>query len=809
MVYKPALPGWYPALFALALAMTGSDSNARAQATSTQTRPAPRSIAPGPESFARNPQTPLELWDAIDYLVRVGQPERALPYLNAFLKTKPDDATLLEIRDRFGAGSILRLGDHPSTERQARPLMELVAAASHRHSTQPERIKRFITLLTKTREEQDYGVARLREAGPYAVPWIVDALTHSNFSPTERALIVGNLGRLDFTAVPALVCVLDSSNSVLAADVASALGGIGDPRAVPYLTFYGAQGDALSPVRATARTTIQRITGKAFEAQSRSPIQVLTDEARRYWHHSVAFPADQVELWVWENDKPIPKRVSRSQAEEILGLRFARQAIQLDPSDNAAQVVFLSLALEKAAERTGLGTFPANDPDGLFASAVAVGPAVLGDVLRGALAEGHSELAVVAIQALARVTDRDALGVGQRLSPLVEALTAPDRRVQFAAAQALVALAPQKPFPGSSRVVPVLARFVTSQPVAKAVVIDTNPNRGGQIVGYLHALGYDAVLASSGDQGFRLATDSADVELIVIEPSLFHGPWRLIDTITNLRADARTTGIPIFLVGSLDLHERMRIHTTTFPRVALLVTPANPEVLKQQLDRNLARMGTRPLKPEERQAYAQAAATILAQVAARPGSPFETDLTAAEPALTIALNTPATGLSASTALGDMPAVDAQRVLADVLLDPSKPAPLRLSAAGQLTRSIQRFGPLVSSIQEQRLAQAFDQASEASLRIALAGVIGALRPRPESVGRRLESYGAAPGSIAPPPAPEPAVIQPSPPSPDPAAAATPAPAPGAEAGPTTPAAPGAEASPAPPPVADAPKEGQAL
>ena len=52
--------------------------------------------APGPETFGKKPTTPLELWDAADYLVRTGQAKQALPYLNQFLQGKPDDATLIE-----------------------------------------------------------------------------------------------------------------------------------------------------------------------------------------------------------------------------------------------------------------------------------------------------------------------------------------------------------------------------------------------------------------------------------------------------------------------------------------------------------------------------------------------------------------------------------------------------------------------------------------------------------------------------------------------------------------------------------------
>ena len=40
--------------------------------------------APGVDSFARPPKSPIETWERIDYLVRVGQPAQAVPFLRAF-----------------------------------------------------------------------------------------------------------------------------------------------------------------------------------------------------------------------------------------------------------------------------------------------------------------------------------------------------------------------------------------------------------------------------------------------------------------------------------------------------------------------------------------------------------------------------------------------------------------------------------------------------------------------------------------------------------------------------------------------------
>src|SRR4051812_44472314 len=145
-----------------------------------------RGQVPGPESFAKEPQTPLELWDAVDYLVRTGQTKQAAPYLNKFLKSNPDDATLLQIRDRYGIGSILRLEDAPETRGHAEALAQMVNAAARRNATRPERIDRFVDALTKSSEEQSYAIQRLHEAGPYAVPSLLKAIDRPNESREDR-----------------------------------------------------------------------------------------------------------------------------------------------------------------------------------------------------------------------------------------------------------------------------------------------------------------------------------------------------------------------------------------------------------------------------------------------------------------------------------------------------------------------------------------------------------------------------------------------------------------------------------------------
>jgi HEAT repeat protein len=697
---------------------------------------APFAAGPGGEAhaqvlardvFSREPKTPLEAWEVASYLITIGQHGQAAPYVKKFLDANPDDATLLEVRDTYGAGSVLRLADDPATRPYARPLAERLAQASVRRSTDPARMARFIEGLSKSREEQAYAVERLREAGPYAIPPLVRALSVAGLDPVVRHPLAENLGRLDRGAVPALIATLDSPDAKLVADVARALGRIGDLRAVPALTYLAARKPETAAMPMVDQA-IRDLTGKPLKSQPRTPAKVLSDEARKYHLHGYRFPGDPIVLWLWDDVAKVPAPVSTPvrDAEGLLGIRAAREAIELDPTDTEAQVNLISLGLDHA-------------PADWKTAALAAGPDILGRVVRSAISDGRPELAARAIEVLGAEVDRNNLLSEDRPNPLIEALQAPDRRVQFAAAEALVNLDPRQPFAGSSRVVPVLARFVSSQAAPRALVIDGNGERGSQVSGFLRGLGYNAQAASTGAHGFSLAAESADVELILVDPNLVNDPWRLTDLLANLKADARTAGIPVFLVGPLDLYDKIKPSLGSFPEARFLVTPAESTLLKAQLDRGFASLGVRALTPQERTDYARRAASDLARVARQPGSPFEPDLAAIEPALTLALNGPVAGADAAVVLGDVPGQDAQRSLADVALDVSKAPALRLVAAEQLARNVRRFGPKLAGDQEKRLSEELASESDPALRDAIATVVGALKRVPDASGARPQPY----------------------------------------------------------------------
>ena len=498
--------------------------------------------APGLERFARQPETPLELWNAITYLTRVGRTDQAIPLLDRFVASNPNDAALLEIRDRYGVGSILRLEDDPRTAPRVAELLVRVNDAAAREARDPARINRGIELLGGSPVEQGQGLIRLREAGPYAVPALLEAIGSAEPGSAERSLLVGNLGRLDRRAVPPLIAALESPDAALAADVASVLGRLGDPRAVPALVWKASRD---GPARVEAEAAVRRLGGSRADALLSKPARLFLTEARRYLDGAYDFPEGRVEVWEWVDGDVAPRSVPEAEAEALLGERDARRAAELMPDDREAAALLLTFRVAEYARDAEL------DPASLVAELDDAGPEALANALTMAIRAGYDDAAVPLAAALGRSSDPMILASGGS-SPLVAALGAPDRRVQLAAAEAIVAFGPDRPFPGSSRVVPILARSLEVGPAPKVVVASASTATTGLIAAGLASLGYDPVQAISASEAFALAVESAGVEALVVDPGGLRGPRDARDLLIDLRADARTAGLPVLLPLPID-----------------------------------------------------------------------------------------------------------------------------------------------------------------------------------------------------------------------------------------------------------------
>src|SRR5262249_52944825 len=128
---------------------------------------------------------------------------------------------------------------------------------------------------------------------------------------------------------------------------------------VPHLWFPSANKEESPLVRKKATALLADFLD--LPASRLQPARVaLTREAEKFYRHEARFgdpKAGVIGRWTGKGVMmgwPGASTVSASQAEEYWGLRFARQALDLDPTYRPAQVVFLSLAIDKATTRGGV-----------------------------------------------------------------------------------------------------------------------------------------------------------------------------------------------------------------------------------------------------------------------------------------------------------------------------------------------------------------------------------------------------------------------------------------------------------------------
>ena len=144
------------------------------------------------------------------------------------------------------------------------------------------------------------------------------------------------------------------------------------------------------------------------------------------------------------------------------------------------------------------------------------------------------------------------------------------------------------------------------------------------------------------------------------------------------------------------------------------------------------------LSAQERNQQKVAAAYWLATLVTGRGSKVF-DVSQAEKELALVIESPDAGANAIVALGGLPSGAAQRRLSEVALNTQLDAGLREAAASQLGYHIQRFGLLLTKEGVADVHAGWVAATQPSVKTALAGVIGTLRPNATLVGERLQQF----------------------------------------------------------------------
>jgi len=710
-----------------------SDPNAVAQAVAS----------PEPSPLLTEPKSPEALFDAVVLMLDLDRPNLALIYLQQLLKQTPDDATVLRMRDRHGPAVFLELANDKRLQPSSITLLDRMNEAFRTYAADPARMDRLIGDLTGSPEKREVAIIQLRNTGKVAIPRMLTVIAAAKDS-SQRDAMVYAMTRMGSQIIPPLLGSLESPNEAVRTVAIDTLGWLGSLDTVPWLWYPAFGADQTTGVRQAARQALARILrddvkragdisgfGAATQLQ-----EIATTHFRLEYNWKLNDDGESTELWSWDGQKNTLSawNVAPETASLIVGSRFARQALTLSPERDDIQSLYLSLRLAFDAHVAGWNSPLPTGPGTAHNFALLAGPEVALHALEYSLKNPNPAASLATLQILSQIGNRTQLNERSgQASPIIQAMNYPNFRVQYAAASTVLQLDPEKSFRGASRIVSILTRALNDSGDQQGLAIDSNENRGASMAGLLGELGMLPLQAATGQDGFKIAAERSDISLIVIHAAVVR--WGLSQTIVNLRADARTSGIPIIVYGPESIEPVVARIADQFPMIGFALN--GEQSFKQGVKNFLSRLSTPPLSANQRADRASSAGFWFAHIAGgRRTGIFNIDM--AEDALFDAVNDPGVGENAVIALGAIATPTSQERLQEIATSQARDAALRETAALQLAFHMQRYGILLSEDRIRDVHTSWQATPAGPLKTAMAAVVGSLKPDSDRITRILKS-----------------------------------------------------------------------
>ncbi|MBW7991884.1 MAG: HEAT repeat domain-containing protein [Planctomycetes bacterium] len=433
-------------------------------------------------------QTLEEDWNHFLHYTKIGRPDLARGYAQVILQGNPDPVELLELtkKNPQGYAILLRVNEFapdPQLEELSGKIIDIIEKGSYTRRADPRIIVTEIKRLSSTDRGWFAAVKRLRNAGEYAIPFMLDAIA-DNSRDAELPDIVRALPQIGRDAIRPLAAASQTDNVALKDQIVRALGKIGYPQSQAYLKYI-VENDASAEVRQLAKISLMKIDPGTLKI---SAAQLFFELAEKYYYHSQSLtPANDAEfanIWFWDaNQRRLARvEVPGSYFNELMAMRCCEWALKADAGFGPA--IGLWLAAFFKAESTGIETMPGyfgqSHADALVYATTA-GVEYLHQALARAVKDKNAHVALGVIEALGTTAGEKSLlyriGPAQ---PLLEALSFNDIMVRYSAAIAVAAAGPKEPFAESKLVVANLAAALGSNTQLGKQIADSYALRAAQ-----------------------------------------------------------------------------------------------------------------------------------------------------------------------------------------------------------------------------------------------------------------------------------------------------------------------------------------
>jgi hypothetical protein len=687
------------------------------------------------------PQTVFELMRATHNLMNLGRPDEARKYLQQLVNARLDDTVLSWLQAKFGSALFLRLAADEGMQPEGRTFAESVMQAAHRMARDPGRLEALIKQLSDATPAARYAaVVDLREAREEGAVALIQVLGDANRA-AEHDRVREALVQLRSDAEGPLLAVMDSRDDSVRGHALHALARLGSRDAVPFL---------LRPVvtdggDASLRRTLSEALVEAF---GRIP---SLDAAQGYLHRRcLAYfdgkvygkpdHEDRVVLWHWDAAARIPVavRVPARTASIHMAGRLATELVRLAPARDDYRKLYTTALLEVAQRGRSSGQ-PLERGEGTpFHFAAQLGSSALEQVIQFALDRGHTGAAVAALEILGEIGDVPMLmrADGQ---PCIacQALRHADRRVRFAAMEAILRIDPRERYPGASFMTESLGYFASNSGSRRVLIAHPRVELAQTMAGTLLEAGFETDTVVAGSGALQLAARNADYEFALISDAIDRPPAR--ELLYQLRREPRTAGMPVALLAREENLERLQQLTGDDPLTITLPAPYEPAGMAFVVGRLRDRAGVNFVTAEERMQQAAIALDRMAALAESPEWYGYYELVGQQAAVERAMVAPPLTRSAARVLGMLATPSAQRRLVTLANQSDWPLADRRAAAVAFQVAVQRRGLLLT--RDEILAQYDRYNSRATQDRATEQILGAI----------LDTIDPPPAREAPPPA----------------------------------------------------------
>lgn len=694
--------------------------------------------------FFKKPEKTIEYWAAIKFEMELGKFDLAALHLKRMLgndpaiKTDPAaeiDKDLVKLEQAEGMSAFLRLrlvkpldwSDHPPFRTEAlanvEALIDRVTKAVEKHLSDPDRIKKYIARLdAPTPEERAYAYVQIARSRERAVPYLVEELRKSfgkNLYPRVRETML----RMGPETVPVYLEVFKAANDKDFRDIELRLTLLeivrqrDDKRVIPYLWHMSAAKQYPQGVRDRAKEVLASLLRIPIDDLPPAK-ETLTYMAERYYQHKVQFPENRpVRLHAWDGERIDLNHVDLTpyQAEEFYGLRYARQALDLDPAYQPAQVVYLSMMLERHYRPNVEKILTEPVPPKMHEFLTKLDADVVIRVLERGMEDRQLPVILPLIQALGERGEFRAARQSETGQPrgIVKALYYPDRRVQFAAMKAMLKMPDSgRPAVASERVVELSRRFLASELKSKALVVHPPVGDEQALRKTVGDLGFEAVLARKVQDAVSKGTASADYDLIVLHRGVADADFPF--TYGQLRQHFDLGGLPMLIVVDKNREKVVKKLVASNPNALVVVQDqfTADDGFKARLETHIRSVQIAKLTPAEKTAFAKLSMATLWRIGR--GEIQGYDLAPALDVILAQLNSKEYAVEALEVLGRLPGKDAQYRLAAVVGDGARDIKLRNPASMELNRHLRKNGVLIDRKLQEGLKAAQKDAAEGTV-----------------------------------------------------------------------------------------------